>query len=76
MIYREHDIQFHPCPQGYANLSLGRMSGTHPPAENIDDFPEMMQIFSMQTFAGRQHVIALDIPSRQNLKFINKKTYK
>ena len=51
-------------------------TGTHPRAENIDNVPAMMQIFSMQTLAGRQKIITLIVPSRQNLNFINKKTYK
>ena len=57
------------CPQGqyFSVHSLGRTSGTHPRAENIDNVPAMMQINSMQTFAGKQNSITLVVPSGQNL---------
>ena len=87
MIYRDHIIQYTPCsrectyqycPQGqyFPVHSLGRISGTHPRAENIDNVPAMMQINSMQTFAGKQNGITLVVPSRQNLNNINKRSYK
>ena len=56
--------------------SLGRISGTHPRAENIDNVPAMMQIFSMQTLEGRQTVVTLDVSFGQNFNFINKILYK
>ena len=87
MIYRDHIIQYTPCsrectyqycPQGqyFPVHSLGRISGTHPRAENIDNVPAMMQINSTQTFAGKQNGITLVVPSRQNLNNINKRSYK
>ena len=51
-------------------------TGTHPRAENINNVPAMMQIYSMQTLAGRQNVITLVVPSGQNLNTINKRSYK
>ena len=47
-------------------------TGTHPRAENIDNVPAMMQNFPTYTLADRQNVITLVVPSRQNLKYINK----
>ena len=82
MICRDLIIQYTPCsrectyqycPQGqyFPVHSLWRISGTHPRAENIDNVPAMMQINSMQTFAGKQNGITLVVPSRQNLNNIN-----
>ena len=51
-------------------------TGTHPRAENIDNVPAMMHGFSMQTLAGRQKVLTLNVPSGQNFNFINKIFYK
>ena len=51
-------------------------TGTHPRAENIDNVPAMMQIFSMQTLAGRQKFTTLVVASAQNLNCINKISYK
>ena len=87
MIDIDHNFQSHPCSQGvYGSiLSLGTVfprtlpredTGTHPRAENIVNVPAVIQIFPMQTLAGRSNVITVDIPSGQHLKCINKILYK
>ena len=58
-------------PKGQYFLNI-----TCPRVENIDNVPTMMQKFPMQTLADRQNVSTLDVPSRQNLNYINKILYK